>query len=159
MSHPAGAPAPIDAPWNGLSEGSCVAAGGALGALARAGCSELVGAALGADWVGTLSVNGAGAFALGLLLARFEITGPRPRLRAFLGVGFLGAFTTFSSLVAQTPPAILATAKLPAPLAVGLHLTLSIAVGTGAFLLGEIVASGRPRPATPQPARVDRSAA
>lgn len=152
-------PVSIGAAWNGWAEWACVAGGGALGALARAGCSALVGAALGADWTGTLAVNGIGAFALGLLLSRFEATGPRPRLRAFLAVGFLGAFTTFSSLVAQTPPAVFAMSELPAPIVVGLHLGLSIAVGSGAFLLGEIAASGWPRFARSQRAREDRSGA
>ncbi len=83
-----------------------VALGGALGSVARYACS--VGAArwLGAafPW-GTLFVNVAGSFAIGLLAALVAADG-RPALgsdaRAFLLVGVLGGFTTFSSFSLET---------------------------------------------------------
>lgn len=45
----------------------------------------------------TLAVNIAGSLLLGLLIG----THPDGRLRLIVGVGFLAAFTTFSTLVAQ----------------------------------------------------------
>jgi fluoride exporter len=76
-----------------------IAAGGALGAVARhqvsAAVMRLVGA--GFPW-GTLVVNILGSLLMGILI---ELMAQRLNisleLRAFLTVGFLGAFTTFSS--------------------------------------------------------------
>lgn len=78
-----------------------VAAGGAIGALARYGVG--VGAArwfgLAFPW-GTLAVNIVGGFAMGWLAAR---VGPEQEtLRLALGVGVLGGFTTFSAFSLET---------------------------------------------------------
>lgn len=80
-----------------------VAAGGAIGSAARylvmAAIGSMGGAAggLGFPWA-TLTVNVAGAFALGALVETFAlIYSPGPEMRAFLVVGILGGFTTFST--------------------------------------------------------------
>jgi len=76
-----------------------VAAGGALGASARYGVYWVVAHAMGAGfpWA-TLLVNVSGSLAMGVLV---ELTAllwsPVAWLRSFLVVGFLGAFTTFST--------------------------------------------------------------
>ncbi len=74
---------------------------GALGAMLRYGVQTWVNSAAGGPTVlGTFLVNVSGAFLLGLLIAlteeRFLTSGP---WRQVLAVGFLGAFTTFSTLV------------------------------------------------------------
>lgn len=73
--------------------------GGGLGAVARYLFAALVHKQFGAllPW-GTLAVNIAGAFAMGLLAGLFalKINAPEP-MRLFLTVGFLGGFTTFSA--------------------------------------------------------------
>jgi CrcB protein len=81
-----------------------VAAGGALGAAAR---SLVTGAlykwAPGAFPWGTLAVNVAGSFAIGVLFA--SLSGAlwlHTIARPFLVVGFLGAFTTFSAFSIET---------------------------------------------------------
>ena len=76
-----------------------IAAGGALGAVARyyvnIGTGVLLGTAF--PW-GTLVVNLIGCFAMGVLLELMAITwSPSAELRAFLTVGILGALTTFSA--------------------------------------------------------------
>lgn len=75
-------------------------AGGALGALARVALAELAPhAPAGWPWA-TLAANVAGAFLLGLVLARPPAAGPdapASRSRAFLGTGVCGALTTFSA--------------------------------------------------------------
>jgi CrcB protein len=83
-----------------------VAVGGALGSVARYGCSTAAWRWLGAGFpYGTLFVNVAGSFAIGLLAALVAADG-RPLLgndaRAFLLVGVLGGFTTFSSFSLET---------------------------------------------------------
>lgn len=77
-----------------------VAAGGACGAVARYTVSFAFGKAWPAFPWGTLVVNVVGSFLLGLLMGattsgRFLLD---PAWRSFLGIGILGAFTTFSTL-------------------------------------------------------------
>ena len=78
---------------------AAVAAGGACGAVARylVGIATLT--ALGPGFpLATILVNVIGSFAMGALVAaaalRFDMP---PELRGLLAVGFLGAFTTFST--------------------------------------------------------------
>lgn len=78
-----------------------VAAGGALGALSRYAVAHAFPASPGRWPWATFSVNVVGAFVLGLLLEALTRRGPdvgsRRRLRLFLGTGFCGAFTTYST--------------------------------------------------------------
>ncbi|NIA72119.1 fluoride efflux transporter CrcB [Pelagibius litoralis] len=79
-----------------------VALGGALGALGRylmiAQVSHWFGPWIGGFPLGTLSVNVLGSFVMGLLVEVMAITwSPSAELRALLTIGFLGAFTTFST--------------------------------------------------------------
>jgi len=73
-------------------------AGGALGAIARFGVSVTANRVYGTGFpVGTLLVNLAGCFLIGLFFIMAEekiITAP---MRLFLVTGFLGALTTFST--------------------------------------------------------------
>lgn len=70
-----------------------IAAAGGLGTLARYWAAVLVG---GRAWpVSTLAVNVAGAFALGLLVGRGAVSASN--VTAAIAIGFLGAFTTFST--------------------------------------------------------------
>ncbi|MEM8936448.1 MAG: fluoride efflux transporter CrcB [Pseudomonadota bacterium] len=76
-----------------------VAAGGALGAVARYGVSRAAMHWLGPafPW-GTLAANVFGSFLMGVLIAWLASREPQTTvLRAFLAVGLLGAFTTFST--------------------------------------------------------------
>lgn len=76
-----------------------VAGGGAVGATARYGVSVLSGRLFGPalPW-GTLTVNVLGCFLMGLLVHWLVGREPNPMaLRAFLAVGVLGGFTTFSA--------------------------------------------------------------
>lgn len=74
-----------------------VAAGGALGACLRHLAGRWAFVTLGAGWPwGTLIVNVAGGFAMGLLAGWLLARGGEG-LRLLLGVGVLGGFTTFSA--------------------------------------------------------------
>ena len=83
-----------------------VALGGALGSVARYACAGLGVRLLGAafPW-STLFVNVSGSFAIGLLAALATadakpiVTGDA---RAFLMIGLLGGYTTFSSFSLET---------------------------------------------------------
>ncbi len=124
-----------------LVEAILVGAGGAVGALARAAATVGVATLGGADGLATQLVNGLGALALGGLLGRHERLGPRPRARAFLGVGVLGAFTTFSTLVDDG----FAVAARSSPGRAALLLAGSLALGLALFAVGHRLGRGAVR--------------
>jgi CrcB protein len=76
-----------------------IALGGAIGAVARHAFATQVTrlAGQGFPW-GILAVNVLGSFVMGVLAESFALRWNAPlELRAFLTVGILGGFTTFSS--------------------------------------------------------------
>ncbi|MCA1833978.1 MAG: fluoride efflux transporter CrcB [Actinomycetota bacterium] len=81
-----------------------IAIAGAAGALARYGFENSVSRRFhGAFPLGTFVVNITGAFLLGFLFTilteRFRIS---PSYRSAITIGFLGAYTTFSTLMLET---------------------------------------------------------
>lgn len=81
---------------SGLVNILAVAAGGAIGAVARYGVGLAVAIAWPqAGWLGTLSVNVAGTFALAWLLAGWADAPDTARL--FFATGVIGAFTTYAT--------------------------------------------------------------
>lgn len=83
---------------------SAIMLGGALGALMRYVVSGLIMDKLGSDFpYGTLTVNVLGSFLMGFLaMFLVERMGLDPLLRLGIFVGFLGAFTTFSTFSMET---------------------------------------------------------
>ena len=75
-----------------------IALGGALGALARYGVDGVVSRRVSGFPLGTLVINVTGSFVIGVLFTlladRFQVA---PWLRSTLTIGFLGAYTTFST--------------------------------------------------------------
>ena len=115
-----------------------VAAGGALGSVMR----YMVAVALG-HWLGfgfpwgTLAVNVAGSFAMGLLVELGALVWqPAPELRALLVVGVLGGFTTFSAFGGDT----LALAQGGAWRLVALNVAANVGLGLAAVWAGRAVA-------------------
>jgi len=104
-----------------------VALFGAAGALARYGISTVVGTR--SFPVATLGINVAGAFLLGVLLASDATS----TARTAIGVGFLGAFTTFSTFAVEAD-------SLDRPRALA-YVALSVVLGIGAAALGRLVRS------------------
>ena len=90
--------------WFRLSDAVAVAIGGALGSLARVSLTGGVEGSLTAEpplalLLTTLAINTVGALVLGLL-RRPQSLQPPGWLRVGLSVGFLGAFTTWSAVMA-----------------------------------------------------------
>ena len=81
-----------------------IAVAGALGALARYGLEGFVSRRLpGAFPWGTFAVNASGAFVLGFVFtAMTEQLTVAPWIRGAVTIGFLGAYTTFSTLSFET---------------------------------------------------------
>jgi CrcB protein len=107
---------------------------GATGALSRYGIQSAVTEALGRSTVlGTLLINVSGAFLLGLVLALIDERGTIPMYwRPIIATGFLGAYTTFSTLMYESfnrfEAGDLATA--------GANIIASVALGLFATYLG-----------------------
>ncbi len=82
---------------------AAIAAGGALGTLARYGTDRaLVVPSAGFPWA-TFAVNVAGSFLLGLIVTLVVERWPPTRfVRPFAAIGFCGGFTTFSTLAVET---------------------------------------------------------
>ena len=111
-----------------------IAAGGAIGALLRhflnSGVSHIVGT--GFPW-GIMLVNIIGSFAMGVLITWFALAGEAPQaMRAFLTVGLLGAFTTFSAFSLDA----VALFERGAVVAAGLYVGGSVLLAIGALVAG-----------------------
>ena len=123
----------FDALWVGV--------GGALGSLLRWGVGKWVGARWpGARFpLGTFLINVSGAFAIGFLATLFGLDFTA-RLGSVLtaGVltGFLGGYTTFSSMQLDTATLV----EKQGPGRAAFYLLLSVAAGCAAAALGIFLA-------------------
>ena len=143
-------------PWSspGLAQADVVAviaAGGALGGLARWGLSEaLAGAEGGFPW-GTFVANVSGSLLLGVLMVFVtEVWPPRRYTRPFLGVGVLGGFTTFSTYTSEIT-ALLVDGRVPLALTyLAGTVVLALAAAWAGLVLARTAAGvRRGRPGTP----------
>jgi len=105
--------------------------GSGLGAICRYGISNVAHGLLGRDFpYGTLVVNTSGSFLMGiffiLIVERFA--GFAPQLRAFLLIGFLGGYTTFSSFSIETLTLFENGAWITASLNILLNIILCISL-------------------------------
>ena len=114
-----------------------VGLGGFLGANARYFVAGWVATRVGSIFpYGTLLINATGSFALGVLMGLAETSIVSPTIRLGLGIGFLGAYTTFSTFsyetlrLAEDGSLLLAAAN-----AVG-SVTISLLAALAGLLLG-----------------------
>lgn len=128
---------PVHLRWSSLA---LVAVGGALGTAARDLLSLAAPAGGGIAWV-IFWINVSGAVALGFLIESLARRGPdvgaRRTARLVLGTGFLGGFTTYSTLAVGTA-ALLADGRWGA--GVGSAL-LTVVVGAVGVVVGLAVAT------------------
>ncbi len=105
-----------------------VAAGGALGSVARYLSMVLIGQTVGAGFPwGTLFVNIAGSAVMGVLAELGALVWqPSPDLRVFLTVGILGGFTTFSTFSLDVAVLVERHSWAVAALYVALSVLLSV---------------------------------
>jgi len=115
-----------------------IGVGGFIGAVARYGISLWIGQRWGRSFpLGTFMINVSGSFLIGLMMTlmadRFM---ENPQWRLLLVVGFLGAYTTFSTFEYETG----ALLKDGEWLFAMMNVILSVVVGFIALKLGEIIA-------------------
>jgi CrcB protein len=112
--------------------------GGFLGAISRYGVALWIGQRWGRNFpLGTFVINVSGSFLIGLLMSLFtERFMVNPQWRLLLVVGFLGAYTTFSTFEYETGTLM----KDGEWLIAMLNVVLSVIVGFIALKLGEVIA-------------------
>jgi CrcB protein len=114
-----------------------IAAGGALGSLARWGLSLALPHQVGGFPWATFDANVTGCLLIGLLMVVvLDVLPPHRHLRPFLGVGVLGGFTTFSTYMLDTR-ALLVAGR---PGLAAAYLLGSLAAGLAAVWLGVTLA-------------------
>lgn len=116
-----------------------VALGGAVGAIARFWVGGYVGQRMGTRFpYGTFVINCSGSFVVGLVVTLLaERTHWSANLRYLIPIGFVGAYTTFSTFEFETLRALQDGQVFVA----GLNVVLSVVIGFVSVWLG--VVAGR----------------
>lgn len=115
-----------------MSRVALIALFGAAGALVRLGVANVVPHRT-FPW-STIVINVVGSFALGLLVT-WGATKVSAPVSSGLGIGFLGAFTTFSTFTVET--SLLGDdGRVPAAT---VYLLASVALGLGAAIIGIVL--------------------
>ncbi len=111
--------------------------GGFLGAVARYAVSLWIGQRWGRSFpLGTFFINVSGSFLIALVMSlSTERLMINPQWRLFLAVGFLGAYTTFSTFEFETGGLLRDGEWLIA----GLNVVLSVGAGFIALKTGEVI--------------------
>lgn len=119
-----------------LNQLIAIAAGGALGSVARFWMSSGMYQWLGRDFpYGTLAVNVLGSFLMGLLsVLLIERLALGPEWRAAILIGVLGGFTTFSAFSFETL-SLLETGAISRAV---LNVIMSVVLCLGAVWLGSV---------------------
>lgn len=109
-----------------------------MGAITRYGVALWIGQRWGRSFpLGTFVINVSGSFLIGLLMSLFtERFMVNPQWRLMLVVGFLGAYTTFSTFEYETGTLL----KDGEWLISLLNVVLSVTAGFVALKLGEVIA-------------------
>jgi CrcB protein len=115
-----------------------IGAGGFVGAITRYIVAVWIGQRWGRSFpLGTFVINVSGSFLIGLLMTLMaERFIENPQWRLFLVIGFLGAYTTFSTFEYETGALIRDSEWLYA----SLNVIGSVIVGFIALKLGEVLA-------------------
>jgi CrcB protein len=119
-----------------------IAAGGATGAVLRHFCNSAVMGFIGGGFPwGIMAINILGSLVMGLLTGLFaHFYDPGQTAKAFLTVGLLGGFTTFSSFSLDAVLLVERGAMLEAAAYVAVSVGVSLAALFGGLLLMRAVA-------------------
>lgn len=121
-----------------MSHWLAVFLGGGLGAVLRLAVGKWTLAWFGPGFpVGTMAVNVAGCFAIGLAVAALDGVGLTARL--FFVTGLLGGFTTFSAFSLDALTLWQRGEAGTAILYVGLSVILSLAAAWGGYAMSKVI--------------------
>ena len=112
-----------------------VALGGALGAVSRYALDRAVVAAIGPTVLGIMLINVTGSFLLGVFVSASDGLGSPSSARMLVAVGFLGSYTTFSTLTVAS----VQLAESGELTRAALNIAGSIGLGLAAALAGILV--------------------
>lgn len=135
-------PQPVDSRTLGY-----VVVGGAVGVLARAAIVTPICDPTAVPWA-TLGINVTGSLLLGVVVGWLD--GRRPHLRAFLGTGVLGGFTTYSAFAVET--ALRATSPWLAGALAAASVTGGVIGAVAGLIAGRRIAGHPGEPDAPEDA-------
>jgi CrcB protein len=125
---------------NVFTQAALVGAAGFVGAIVRYFVSESF-LKLGVAFpVGTLVINVTGSLALGAMYGHYAGGGVPGHVRLLVAVGFLGAYTTFSTFAIETDALVRDGMASRA----AVYVALSVVLGVAAARLGYVVMASRP---------------
>ena len=114
-----------------------VAVGGALGALSRYGLDRAVISIIGPTVLGIFLINITGSFLLGLFVTLSEErTGWPMETRMLVAVGFLGSYTTFSTLTVASIQQVIGGDVTRAILNIGGSIAIGLLAAFAGILVG-----------------------
>ena len=117
-----------------------VGLGGALGAVARHSVNQLFLTYFGSLLLGTFLANVSGSFVLGLLMGLLSSHPNVPtEARMFIAVGFLGSYTTFSTLSVATIQLLQKGDMFTAVVNLGASIVLGLIAATIGLVVGRLV--------------------
>lgn len=119
-----------------------VGIGGFVGAIARFWLGAYIGTKMGTRFpYGTFVINISGSFLIGLILTVLsERAHVSPNWRYLIPIGFIGAYTTFSTFEYET----MRTVQDGQFLIASLNITLSVLLGFAAVWLGTVAGRAIP---------------
>ncbi len=117
-----------------------VGVGGFLGAMARYALGVYIGSRYGVRFpLGTFVINVSGSFLIGLILTLLARTTASAYWRYLIPIGFIGAYTTFSTFEYETLRAIQDGQVMTGLLNVGLSLGIGFIAVWGGVFLGRVL--------------------
>ena len=117
-----------------------IGVGGAMGAIARYWVNQLVLSHFGSLLLGTFLANTSGSFLLGLLVGLLSSHPTFPtEARMFLAVGFLGSYTTFSTLSVATIQLLQKGDMSTAAINLGASIVLGLTAAVVGLMLGRAI--------------------
>lgn len=118
-----------------------VGIGGCLGAIARYVIGSYIGSRFGVRFpYGTFVINISGSFLVGFIVALLARTTASPNWRYLIPIGFIGAYTTFSTFEYETLRAIQDGQLATGLLNVGLSVVVGFAAVWAGAVLGQVFA-------------------
>ena len=111
-----------------------------MGAISRHAVTQITLTQLGSSQLGTFIANISGSFILGLLVGFLPSNSAwSEEIKIFLAVGFLGSYTTFSTLTVATVQLVEKGNLSSALVNLGISVLMGLTAATVGIVLGKMV--------------------